>query len=34
MVQFLMGNEEYAFVEHVDSNLTTVETRHINDKTS
>ena len=29
MVQFLLGNEEYEFIEHVDSNLTTVEARHM-----
>ena len=29
MVQFLLGNDEYEFIENVDSNLTTVEARHM-----
>ena len=29
MLQFLMNGTDFEFVEHVDSNLTTVEVRHM-----
>lgn len=29
MLQFLMGGDDFEFIEHVDSNLTTVEVRHM-----
>ncbi len=29
MLQFLMGGNDFEFIEHVDSNLTTVEVRHM-----
>ena len=29
MLQFLMDGHDFEFVEHVDSNLTTVEIRHM-----
>ena len=29
MLQFLMNRQDFAFIEHVDSNLTNVEVRHM-----